>query len=139
MANEAVATVGMMDVRSQQAGHQSRKLLWVGQLQQQMEVVGHQAVVVEAEGEALAVVGQQAKEVSVVIVIDEDGVAVVTSVKDVVAGGFGPLPTASKARHRLPSVVLAKESSSSRIVLVAEPEASSPLSLGSPGAGMGGT
>ena len=67
-------------------------------MQEQVAVVGHQAVVVQPPAAALAVVGAEAVEVAVVVVIDDDGRAVVSPIDDVVAGGFGRLPAAGQAR-----------------------------------------
>jgi hypothetical protein len=91
--------VGVVRVGAQQSGHQRRQAPRVGQLQQQVEVVAQQAIVVRAQAEAVAGAQQQGAEAGPVLVVEEDGLAVVAAVQDVVAGGLGPLGVAWLARH----------------------------------------
>src|SRR5437763_1536507 len=99
MADEAVPLMAVVNVRTQQPRHQGRQLLGLPKLQQQVEVVGHQAVMEQAKVEALAVAGQQPQEMAAGVVVEEDGVAVVAAVEDMVAAAFGPLAVAGDAWH----------------------------------------
>jgi site-specific DNA recombinase len=99
VADEAEAPVEVVDVGAQQAGHQRRQLPRLPQLQQQVEVIGHETIVEQAEVEALAVAGEQAEEMAAGVVVGEDGLAVVAAVQDVVTAGLGPLLVAGGARH----------------------------------------
>jgi hypothetical protein len=55
--------------------------------------------VVEAKAEALLGAGDQVKKALAVLVIMENGVAVVAAIHQVVAGSLGPLQAARQAGH----------------------------------------
>ena len=79
-----------MDVSPQQPGHDRRELARGLQLQQEMEVVGHQTIMKKSEGVALAIACEQTQENGAVFVIGEDGRAVVAAIEDMITGGIGP-------------------------------------------------
>jgi hypothetical protein len=89
----------VVDVGAEQAGQQRRQLPGVPQLGQHVEVVGHQAVVVQAQAQLVAVAAEEGEEGGAVVLVGEEGLAVVAAVQDVVAGGLGPGQASGEARH----------------------------------------
>jgi hypothetical protein len=101
MTDQRVPPEVVVPVSEQQPCHQGRQPAGVGQLQDQVEVIPHQAVVIETMVKALAVAGEQTEEVGTVGVVLEDGFACVAAVADMVAGGVGPVAAARNAGHGL--------------------------------------
>jgi len=87
MANIAVTPGVIMHVGTQQARHERRQVQGIGKLNQQVEVVGHQAIVIEPKTQALAITAQQTQEKNTILVFGENGVAVVPTAEDVEASG----------------------------------------------------
>ena len=79
MADETVPPMTMVHVSPQESGHQGGQLLGVVQLQKQMEVIGHQTIVIQPEAKASAVAIDQGQERLVIFVAEENSLAVVTS------------------------------------------------------------
>ena len=69
--------------------HAGRQILGTLPLQQQMEVVAQETIMVELEGEAMAIAVQEVQKVPAVLGVGEYGLSVVTAVHDVVASA-GP-------------------------------------------------
>src|SRR5438034_2590682 len=65
-----------------------------------MEVVAQETIMVELEGEAMAIAVQEAQKVPAVLGVGEYGLAVVTAVHAVVASGRAMLILARCAGHR---------------------------------------
>ena len=65
-----------------------------------MEVVGQETIMVELEGEAMAIAVQEAQKVPAVLGVGEYGLPVVTAVHNVVASGRAMLILARCAGHR---------------------------------------
>ena len=80
----------MVPVGHQQPRQQRRQLARIGQLQQEVKIVVHQAIVIEPKPEAIALALQQPQEMEAVVIVVEDRRARVPAVEDVVAGGMGP-------------------------------------------------
>src|SRR5947207_250680 len=99
VAHEAVAAVEVMHVGAQQPGAERRQPPWVRQLQEEVKVIAHETVVIKPQGETLAVAGEQPEKITAVLVVGEDGFAVMAAVHDMVAGGIGPLLAAGSAGH----------------------------------------
>src|SRR5208337_4420351 len=92
MTTKAVTPMKVMDVGPQQTGQQGRQLFWIAQLYQQVEMVGHQAPMIDTEAEALRVAADQGHKGQAILVVAEDGLAVVAAIQQVVASFLGPLP-----------------------------------------------
>jgi hypothetical protein len=60
-------------------------------LNEQVNMIGHEAIVVEAETEAVGVASDQVKEGAAILVIGENRRAVVTAIYEVIASFSGPL------------------------------------------------
>jgi hypothetical protein len=63
-------------------------------------VIVHEAIVVDRKAKTIAVTSQQTEEVAAIVVVNEDRLAVVAAIHEVIAGFFGSLPAARHARHR---------------------------------------
>jgi hypothetical protein len=100
MADEPVPAVAGVDVGPQQPRPQRRNLPGVFQRDRRMEGVAHQAVVVQAEAESVAVAPEQPQEGSVVLRVGEDHLTVVAAAHQVEAGFAGPLEAVRDARYR---------------------------------------
>jgi hypothetical protein len=62
-------------------------------------MIGHEAIVVEAETEAVGVASDQVKEGAAILVIGENRRAVMTAVHDVIASFSGPVQPTRQAWH----------------------------------------
>jgi hypothetical protein len=91
VAHEAIAPVEVVHVGAQDAGQALRQIRGAIQLHQDMKVIGHQAVMIEADAEAFLVARQQTEKTTAIVVIDKDPFPVVASVHDVVTGFVRPL------------------------------------------------
>jgi hypothetical protein len=68
-------------------------------MHQEVKVVAHQAVVVVPDGEALAVALPQVQEVGPLLVVGEDGLAVMAALQDVLVSRRRGLLLTSRARQ----------------------------------------
>jgi hypothetical protein len=99
MAHEAIAAIEIVNVGAQHARQPLRQIRRPFQLHQDMKVIRHQAVMIEAQAEAIAVASQQAKKMASIVVIAEALLAVVTAIQNVVTRLIGPLLLPWCARH----------------------------------------
>jgi hypothetical protein len=99
MTDKTMLAVEITRVGQEHSRHQPRQLPGVGGLQQQVKVIVHHAIVVEAEGEALPVATQQRQKSGFVVGLGEDGLAVVPAVEDMVGRVIGQLQIAGFAGH----------------------------------------
>jgi hypothetical protein len=99
MDNVAIAAVTMVSVRYQQPGQDTRELLWIGELEHQVEVVAHKAVMIQAQAMAAAVAIHESQKSGAVRVIGEYGLALLPSVKAMVTSCPGPVEMSGETRH----------------------------------------
>jgi hypothetical protein len=59
MPDETVALMEVMDVGSQQTGHEPRQVPRIGKLHDEVEMVAHQAVMVKTKADSLLVARQR--------------------------------------------------------------------------------
>jgi hypothetical protein len=92
MPDEAVSAVAMVHVRSQQASPHRRQGTGIIELQEQMKMICHQAIMEHPNVESLAIACDQAQEHQMVVVA-ENGVPVMAAVHDAITHLIGPLQT----------------------------------------------
>jgi hypothetical protein len=90
VADKAATAVMVMHVGPQQARHPRRQLFGMLRPDQQVEMVGHQAVVVESHGEALPVALYQVEEVGGILLGTEHDLAIVPAIHHVVVDARRP-------------------------------------------------
>jgi hypothetical protein len=117
MPNKAVATVTVVNIGTQQPGHQSRKVPGVLKLQEKVNMIGHEAIIVKAKAKPVPVASDQVQEGALIGVVGKNGLAVVVAVHQMVAGLPGPLEETGQTRHG-PGLHLGKEFSPLRSVPV---------------------
>jgi len=97
-ADQAVAAAVLKPGGDEQAGHDRGEAVGAVEVNQEVEVVGHEAVVVDAEGGG-GVAGEQFQEVGEVVGVVEGGFAGVAAVEDVEAGVGGVSSAAWSTGH----------------------------------------
>src|SRR5437899_1148510 len=100
MADEAVAAMEIVHVAAQQArdqGGQSGRLV---ELHDQVKMVAHQTIVVDADAKSRLIAGDQFQEATAVGIVDKYGLAVVAAIHEVVTAGGTVLVSAWRAGHR---------------------------------------
>src|SRR5262249_46735680 len=102
VADETVPAMAVVDVSPQQPSHQCRQLPGIVELQEQVEVVGHQTVMVEPECESLSIACDQGEEGAVIFIVAEDCLSVVPPIHQVVASLLGPLIATWHSWHGKP-------------------------------------
>src|SRR5438132_886439 len=81
MPNEAMLPVKVMDIAAQQSGHQWREVLGLVQADHQVDMVAHQAVVVQLYAESCFVPGEQGDKMAAVVVVRKNSFQVVPALR----------------------------------------------------------
>src|SRR5271157_5827286 len=100
VAHEAIAPIEVVDVGAQHTGQPLRQIRVPLQSHQDMKVIRHQAVMIQAQTEAFLGPRQEAKKLAAIVVIAKDPLPVAAAVHDVVTRFLRPLLLARGAWHR---------------------------------------
>ncbi len=89
VGDKPVTPVAVMNERPEQPGPETRKVARIGEVEEQMKMVAHEAVMVQRQGQAFLVAADELEEVGEVLLLGKEGLPVVAGIHDVIASGPG--------------------------------------------------